>query len=147
MTTKEISSRTFTRAGHIRLLNFRNLITEGNVWVLKVSYGKSGNSFLGVPVLLLTTVGRKSGQNRTQPLYYLEDGERVFLVASNAGTERDPAWFLNLQAIPQVIVNFYGSEMKMLGTAASAEEKSELWRSLTALFPKWQMMADVGAQL
>lgn len=142
MTTKEIQSRQFT-SWHIRLLKFlRKLITDGNVWVLKVSRGKLGNSFLGVPVLLLTTVGRKTGQNRTQPLYYLEDGERVILVASNAGTERDPAWFLNLQANPQVIVNINGSEKQMSGRAASAQEKSELWPRLTTLFPKWQMMED-----
>lgn len=142
MTTKELQSRQFT-SWHIRLLKFlRKLITDGNVWVLKVSRGKLGNSFLGVPVLLLTTVGRRTGQNRTQPLYYLEDGETLILVASNAGTERDPAWFLNLQANPQVIVNVNGSERQMSGRAASAEEKSELWPRLTALFPKWQMMED-----
>jgi hypothetical protein len=96
MDSKEMNSRTFT-SWHIRLLKFlRKLITDGNVWILRVTKGKLGNSFLGVPVLLLTTVGRKSGPKRTQPLYYLEDGERVILVASNAGTERDPAWLLNL---------------------------------------------------
>jgi len=100
MTTEELESRQFT-SWHIRLLKFlRKLITDGNVWLLRVSKGKIGNSFLGVPVLLLTTTGRKSGMPRTQPLYYLIEGERVILVASNAGTESDPAWLLNLEARP-----------------------------------------------
>ena len=142
MTTKEMQSRQFT-SWHIRLLKFlRKLITDGNVWLLRISNGKIGNSFLGVPVLLLTTVGRKSGQSRTQPLYYLGDGDQVLLVASNAGTERDPAWLLNLEARPEVSVNINGVENGMSGHVATAEEKSELWPKLTKMFPKWQMMED-----
>lgn len=142
MTTKEINSRQFT-SWHIQLLKFlRKLITDGNVWLLRVTRGRLGNSFLGVPVLLMTTVGRKSGQNRTQPLYYFDDGEQVLLVASNAGTESDPAWLLNMQANPQVTVNMNGLDIKMSGRVATAQEKSELWPKLTAMFPKWQMMED-----
>ena len=142
MATKEMQDRQFTR-WHIQLLKFlRKLITDGNVWLLKVSSGRLGNSFLGVPVLLLTTTGRKSGRQRTHPLYYLEDRERVILVASNAGTESDPAWLLNLRANPRVVVDIQGEEIHMQGRVASAEEKSTLWPGLIALFPKWQMMED-----
>jgi len=63
-------------------------------------------------------------------------------VASNAGTERDPAWLLNMQANPQVTVNMNGLDIKMSGRVATAQEKSELWPILTAMFPKWQMMED-----
>ncbi len=142
MTTEEINSRQFT-SWHLQLLKFlRKLITDGNVWLLRVTGGRLGNSFLGVPVLLLTTVGRKSGQNRTQPLYYFDDGEQVLLVASNAGTESDPAWLLNLQANPQVTVNINGTDKRMSGRVATEQEKSELWPKLTAMFLKWQMMED-----
>lgn len=142
MTTKEINSSQFT-SWHIQLLKFlRKLITDGNVWLLRVTGGRLGNSFLGVPVLLLTTVGRKSGQIRTQPLYYLDDGEQVLLVASNAGTERDPAWLLNLQANPQVTVSMNGTDKRMSGRVVPPEEKDELWPKLTTMFPKWQMMED-----
>jgi deazaflavin-dependent oxidoreductase (nitroreductase family) len=142
MTRKEINRRQFT-SWHLRLLKFlRKLITDGNVWVLKVSKGKIGNSFLGVPVLLLTTTGRKSGQLRTQPLYYLTEGERVILVASNAGTESDPAWLLNLQADPRVTIAVEYSKSRMNGRVASEREKAQLWPELTSMFPKWQMMED-----
>lgn len=128
---------------HIRLLKFlRKIITEGNVQLLRISKGQLGNSFLGVPVLLLTTTGRRSGRMRTQPLFYLEDGERFVLVASNAGTESDPAWLLNIKSQPKVNANIIGHDIKLVGRIATMEEKSELWPKLTHLFPKWQMMED-----
>jgi hypothetical protein len=66
------NSKPFTR-WHVALLKFlRKIITLTNIGLLKISRGRLGNSFLGVPVLLLTTTGRKSGQPRTQPLYYLD---------------------------------------------------------------------------
>ena len=128
---------------HEGLLKFlRGLITSTNVWLLKVSNGRLGNSFLGVPVLLLSTTGRKSGQRRTQPLYYLETGNQIVLVASNAGTAGDPAWLLNIKADPNVSVDVQGKIRQMKGHIGSAEEKAKLWPKLTALFPKWQMMED-----
>jgi len=129
---------------HEALLKFlRKLITTGNVWILKLSGGRLGNAFLGVPVLLLTTVGRKSGKLRTRPLYYLEtdDGHYV-LVASNAGTSKDPAWLLNLRANPEVTVEVLGQKRKMWAHVASEEEKEALWPQLLELFPTWQMMEE-----
>jgi deazaflavin-dependent oxidoreductase (nitroreductase family) len=136
------NTKQFTR-WHETLLKFlRRLITSSNVWLLKVSKGRLGNNFLGVPVLLLTTTGRKSGQQRTQPLYYLESGDQIVLVASNAGTATDPAWMLNIQANPTVSVDVRGQDRRMKARVASAEEKAELWPQLTGMFPKWQMMED-----
>lgn len=128
---------------HVALLKFlRGLITSSNVLLLKISKGRLGNSFLGVPVLLLTTTGRKSGQQRTQPLYFLAIRDQIVLVASNAGTTGDPAWLLNIQANPTVSVDIKGQTRQMHAHVASAEEKADLWPKLTALFPKWQMMED-----
>ena len=125
------------------LLKFlRGLITSTNVWLLKVSRGRLGNSFLGVPVLLMTTIGRKSGQPRTQPLYFMKIKEQIVVVASNAGTPTDPAWLLNIQANPNVSISVLGQITQMKAHVASSEEKAELWPKLTALFPKWQMMED-----
>jgi deazaflavin-dependent oxidoreductase (nitroreductase family) len=136
------NTKQFTR-WHETLLKFlRGLITSTNVWLLKASKGRLGNSFLGVPVLLLTTTGRKSGRQRTQPLYYLETDDQIVLVASNAGTTTDPAWLLNLQAQPNVSIDVRGHIRKMTAHVASAEEKAGLWPQLTTMFPKWQMMED-----
>jgi deazaflavin-dependent oxidoreductase (nitroreductase family) len=121
----------------------RRLITSGNVWLLKLSRVRWGNEFLGVPVLLLTTIGRKSGQPRTRPLYYLEteDG-RYVLVASNAGTSKDPAWLLNLQANPHVTIEVQGKKKPMIAHVATPEEKEVLWPQMLALFPTWEMMQE-----
>lgn len=129
MTSISKNSNQFT-SWHIRLLKFlRKIIIDGNVWVLRISKGQIGNSFLGVPVLLLTTTGRKSGKMRTQPLYYLEEGGRYILVASNAGTVSDPAWLLNLQSQPEATVDILGEDIKMSARIASNEEKDELCQS------------------
>ena len=70
----------------------------------------------------------------------------MILVASNAGTESDPAWLLNLQADTRVSIDVEGLQSKMLGRVASAEEKAELWPKLTKMFPRWQMMEDRSAR-
>ena len=136
------NTRQFT-PWHEALLKFlRRLITSANVWLLKISGGRLGNSFLGVPVLLLTTTGRKSGQQRTRPLYFLQSDEQILLVASNAGTASDPAWLLNILANPLVTVDVQGETRRMVAHVASEEEKARFWPQLTAMFPKWQMMED-----
>jgi deazaflavin-dependent oxidoreductase (nitroreductase family) len=117
-------------------------ITTGNVRLLRISRGRLGNSFLGTPVLLLTTIGRKSGQPRTLPLYYMEDGGRIILVASNAGTAHDPAWLLNIRAKPTVTVQARGQTHRMMARVVSMEEQQQLWPRLIALFPYWEMMAE-----
>jgi F420H(2)-dependent quinone reductase len=132
----------FTRGHEILLKFLRKLIEDGNMWLLKISGGKMGNSFLGVPVLLMTTIGRKSQQPRTHPLYYVEHEDQILVVASNAGTSSDPAWLLNIRAYSSVSVDLKGQKMNLTAREASVEEKSSLWYTLTSAFPKWQMMED-----
>ncbi len=64
--------------------------------------GRVGHRMIGVPSLLLSTTGRRSGQPRTAALTYARDGSELVLVASNDGQDRPPAWFLNAQADPAV---------------------------------------------
>ena len=63
-----------------------------------------GSTFQKIPVALLTTTGRKSGQPRVSPLYFLRDGDRVVVAASKGGAEKNPQWYLNLKADPKVSV-------------------------------------------
>lgn len=143
MVSKERSANNEFTVWHELLLKFlRKVITDTNVWLLKVSRGRLGNSFLGVPVLVITTLGRKSGQPRSQPLYYMTFGPNIILVASNAGTATDPAWLLNLRTNPNVSVDVHGEVREMIARMASTEEKAELWPKMTKMFPKWQMMED-----
>ena len=85
--------------------------------------------------LLLTTRGRKSGQPRTVPLTYMLDGDRYVLVASNGGTDRHPAWWLNLQDDPRGQVQVGRERHPVLASTASEAERANLWPRLKAMNP------------
>jgi deazaflavin-dependent oxidoreductase (nitroreductase family) len=88
----------------------------------------------GVPVCLLSHTGRRSGRVRTTPLLFLADGDRVVVVASQGGLPRDPQWYLNVRANPQVTVQVRGEVRPMRARTATAQERSELWPRLVALY-------------
>lgn len=88
----------------------------------------------GVPVCLLTTTGRKSGQPRTSPLLYLADGDRIILVASQGGLPRHPMWYLNICENPEVTVQIGRTVRRMTARVANGAERSELWPRLVELY-------------
>ncbi|HEY6795804.1 MAG TPA: nitroreductase/quinone reductase family protein, partial [Kineosporiaceae bacterium] len=96
--------------------------------LLTISGGRVGWHVSGMPALELTTTGRKSGQPRTVLLTApLRLGNTLVVVASRGGDDRHPAWFLNLQAHPEVRVAFAGGETRpMRARVATAAERSEL---------------------
>ena len=102
--------------------------------ILKASFGKVGWSAGSMPVLELTTTGRKTGQQRTLMLTSpLQDGDTIIVVASRGGDDQHPAWFLNLQANPNVEVAYKGAERKpMTAHVATAEERADLWPKVVA---------------
>ena len=87
------------------------------------------------PALLLTTIGRKSGQPRTTPVLYLRDGTDIVVVASKAGLPNHPLWYLNLEANPNVEVEVDGRKMAMLARRATEDEKQRLWPRLVERYP------------
>ena len=106
-----------------------------NTWVFRVSGGRLGNRFLrGAPVLLLTTTGAKSGQRRTTPLIYLEEGENVVLVASKGGMSHHPAWYHNLVKHPEAEVQIGSRVQPMVARRASDAEKAALWPRLVGIY-------------
>ncbi len=102
--------------------------------VYRLSGGKVGGVVGKAPILLLAVVGRKSGQERTLPLGYARDGERL-LVASALGAAKDPAWYLNLCANPRVTIRLGGATRQMVAETATGEERARLWAQLIADFP------------
>ena len=99
----------------------------------RLSGGKLFNRGAGMPVLMLTTRGRKSGEPRTTILTTpLQDGDTIMVVASNNGGDRDPAWVLNLRADPHVEVTMNGTARPMTARVADAAEKAELWPRIVA---------------
>jgi deazaflavin-dependent oxidoreductase (nitroreductase family) len=106
-----------------------------NTWIYRATGGKVGGRFPGgAPLLLLTTIGRKSGEPRTTPLIYLSDGDDLVIVASKAGMDNHPLWYMNLVANPDVEVEV-GRERRLLrARTATAEEKARLWPELVAIY-------------
>lgn len=101
--------------------------------VFEVSKGKLLNRGSGMPVLMLTTTGRKSGQPRTTMLTSpLQDGDTLMLVASKGGDDHHPAWFLNLRDDPRVKVTRDGETTPMTAHVADATERANLWPRIIA---------------
>lgn len=111
------------------------LMSTLNVLVYRLSKGKLGGRFWGgAPVLLLTTVGRKSGERRTAPVLYLADGDRFVVVASKGGFSKHPFWYRNLESNPNVEVEVGGGRQKMTAKRASDAEKRLLWPKLVSMY-------------
>ena len=106
--------------------------------LLTVSFGKVGWDAGKMPVLKLTTTGRKSGQKRlvmlTSPI---QIGETWVIVASKGGDDDHPAWFLNLQANPTVEVDIRGKKTTRTARIATSEERSTLWPEITAKYSNY----------
>jgi deazaflavin-dependent oxidoreductase (nitroreductase family) len=112
-----------------------SLGARGLRWAGKLNvpiYRASGGRLMGkvnrAPVLLLTTTGRKSGQPRTAPVVYLADGEKLVVINTNAGSERIPAWSLNLAANPEGEVEVGRRRIPVRARVAEGEERADLWR-------------------
>ena len=99
--------------------------------------GAEGHSWRGVTTLLLTTVGRHSGRLHTTPLIYGRDGEKYLVVASNAGSTRHPAWYLNLEDQPIVRVQVMGDKFIGRALTATPEQKPPLWEAMASIWPAY----------
>jgi deazaflavin-dependent oxidoreductase (nitroreductase family) len=120
----------------------KHFITPTNRLLLKISKGRLGNSFLGVPVLLLHTTGAKSGKERVAPLFYLAHEGKYLLVASNGGNAKNPGWVANLKARPDVMVTIRGKRISMRAHFAAPEEHQRYWPLVTKMFPTWEKVQD-----
>ena len=101
------------------------------------SGGQDGHIWEGVPTLLLTTRGRRSGESRTTPLIYGRDGDRYLIVASRGGAPRHPSWYENLVAQPEVQLQVMADRFTARARTASAAEKPALWKTMAKIFPPY----------
>ena len=104
--------------------------------ILSVTRGRTGWKFGKMPVLELTTTGRKSGQQRSCMLTSpLQESGSIVIVASRGGDDTHPAWYLNLLDNPQVMVRYMGQPKKsMVARTASPEERARMWPLVTAYY-------------
>ena len=95
----------------------------------------NGDAFKGRPLLLLTTVGARSGQRHTTPMMYVRDGERLLVIASNAGAPKHPDWYYNLIAHPRVTVEVGRETYEATTTVTEGAEREQLWDKIVAQYP------------
>ncbi len=101
----------------------------------RVSGGRVGGRLWNLPVVLLTTTGRKTGKRRTVPLCSFRDGDDVVVIASYGGLDQPPAWWLNLEANPQAEVQDGRSRRAVTARNADPDERTRLWAEVTARAP------------
>jgi deazaflavin-dependent oxidoreductase (nitroreductase family) len=96
-------------------------------------FGHIGES----PILLLNTIGRKTGRKRTSPLLYVMDGEDFVVIASKGGAATHPAWYVNLMANPEATVEIEDREVQVEAEEADPEEKARLWQKMVEMYPAY----------
>ena len=131
------------------------LFVKMNIIMFRMTNGRLGSSMKGVPILLLTTTGNKSGQPRTVPVMQIEDGGKRYVIGSMGGAPEDPAWIKNIQKTPQValLVDHYNEDWTRLWyvlvrgeaelVSAPAERKRAI-QCLRAKYPQYspEMLED-----
>ena len=112
-------------------------LNEQVIAEFRANAGECGGAFAGNPMVLLTTTGARSGLPRTAPVTYTTDGDRIVLIASKAGADHHPAWYHNLVAHPEVIVEVGGETYAARARTAEEPERSRLFAERVAVMPRF----------
>lgn len=115
------------------------LLGEDHVRAYRETGGETGYLWNGVPTLLLTVTGRRTGRKLTSPLIFGRDGDDYLVVASMGGAPTHPSWYLNLQANPAARIQVRADEFAVLARTASAAEKPRLWKIMTDQWPNYDV--------
>jgi deazaflavin-dependent oxidoreductase (nitroreductase family) len=99
--------------------------------------GEHEHNWKGTTTLLLTTTGRRSGEQHTTPLIYQPYGDDYLVVASKGGAPEPPAWYLNLQEQPEVELQVADEVFRAHARTATADEKPDMWRTMAATWPAY----------
>lgn len=113
------------------------LLGEDHIRAYRDSGGEVGYIWNGVPTLLLTTTGRRTGRQRTSALIFARDGDDYLVVASKGGAPSHPSWYVNLQANPEARIQVRADEFAVAARTASAIEKQRLWQIVTGVWPNY----------
>jgi deazaflavin-dependent oxidoreductase (nitroreductase family) len=118
-----------------------NAFNRGLIEEFRANDGKVGGGFADSPLLLLTTVGAKSGKERVNPVVYTTDGDRTIVIASKGGAPRSPDWYHNLVANPEVTVELPGETFRARATVAEGAERDRLFRAQADEMPNFDEYA------
>jgi deazaflavin-dependent oxidoreductase (nitroreductase family) len=114
-----------------------DLFGSEHVRVYRETGGERGYDWRGTNILLLTTKGKSSGEQRTTPLIYRTDGDRWVVVASKGGAPEHPDWYKNLQAEPTAVIQVKDAQIPVRATTAEGDERSRLWSRMTEVWPAY----------
>ena len=114
------------------------MVTRANVWMYRKSGGRLGGRFDAAPMCILHHRGAKSGEARETPLVHLPDGERVIIVASIGGNPKNPAWYHNVKAHPEIEIERGGKRRPMTARVVDEAERAQLWPRLLEVWPAWE---------
>jgi len=106
-----------------------------NIADFRENHGRVGGPFEGAPLLILHTVGAKSGQPRTNIMMYLQDGDRYLIFASNAGADSHPAWYHNVSANPDVRIEVGDDTFDVVATDLEGAERDEKYAEQARRYP------------
>src|SRR5205085_11314244 len=106
-------------------------------FLYRATGGLLGEKQLSYSVLLLHTIGRKTGKVRTHTLLYFRDGENLVICASNNGAPNHPAWYLNLMAHPRVRIQHGRVDREVIAETVGPEERERLWQKLVKVGPQF----------
>jgi deazaflavin-dependent oxidoreductase (nitroreductase family) len=109
-------------------------LSKAHLTVYRVTRGRVLGSVAGMPVLLLTTTGRRSGKAHTTPLTFFRDGTDLVVIASNGGADRPPDWSLNLEHTPRAVVQIGTDRLGVTARQASGPRRERLWVEITATY-------------
>ena len=116
-----------------------NLFGQEHVRIYRETGGERGYSWRnGTKILLLSTIGHSSGEERTTPLIHREDAGRWVVVASKGGAPDDPAWYRNLKANPEATILVKSETIPVRASDAQGEERERLWRDMAEVWPDYE---------
>ncbi|WP_218003282.1 nitroreductase family deazaflavin-dependent oxidoreductase [Nocardia concava] len=122
----------------------RQRLNEDIIQQFREGGGRVGGQFADTPLLLLTTVGARSGEERTWPLAYQRDGERVVVFAANGGRAHRPGWYHNLMANPAATVEVGTESWRVTATVLTGDERNLFWERQLVVSP---FLADFQAKV
>jgi deazaflavin-dependent oxidoreductase (nitroreductase family) len=114
-----------------------NLFGQEHIRIYRETAGQRGYHWRGTTILLLTTNGRSSGEQRTSPLIHRTDGDRWVVIASRGGAPDHPGWYKNLQADPEATIEVKDEQIPVRASTAEGEERSRLWKLMTEQWPAY----------
>lgn len=109
-----------------------------HVRVYRETGGERGHTWRGTTILLLTTRGRRTGEERTTPLIYRSDGERFVIVASKGGSPANPGWFENLASERDASIQVKDRVIAVRASVAESDERERLWRLMVEVWPAYE---------